>query len=82
MSAYVTAGRKTATTQYSPTFRPPHGKARAPVKGGRWFVRKMKYNPQGKVWRAWSVGKSRKYSKRFHTFQEAINWAQDHAGKP
>jgi hypothetical protein len=79
MSYYVVRGRVTSRRIYPPQFRPPFNRPRAPIHGGRWFVRKVLSNNEN-VWRAWTQGKNKVHNKRFETFEEAIKWAQAHAG--
>lgn len=70
---WVTRG----VSQYPPQFKPQN---KCPVRGGRWFVRKKRVAGVNGAWRAWTKGLNRKHSKNFHTFEEAIVWAQEHAG--
>ncbi|WNO27775.1 hypothetical protein SEA_HUWBERT_23 [Microbacterium phage Huwbert] len=52
---------------------PPQFKSvgKAPVRGGRWSVRK-KINGQ---WRAWTIGQAKRHSRTFYTFESAVHWA-------
>lgn len=57
---------------YPPSFRPPGGRPRNPIKGGRWQIRKK---IDGK-WAAFTTGKAMKWSRKFDTHAEAIRWAR------
>lgn len=59
---------------YPPSFRPPHGKQRQRIKGGRWMVRKTRPDDK-RPWRAWTNGKSKWGNRMFKTQQGAIRWA-------
>lgn len=76
---FVTRGKKYGASYYPPSFRAPLGKRRKPVRGGRWFVRKIWRRGFGgpQAWRAWTKGTAPKPRFRtFDTFQEAIVYAQ------
>lgn len=45
----------------------------APVRGGRWGVRKMRYGQR--LWRAYTSGIARSLSMNFYTHAEAMRWA-------
>jgi hypothetical protein len=56
---------------FPPTFR---AAGKPPVKGGRWSVRKVDWDSV-RPWRAWTRGKGQRFSRRFETFEQAINHA-------
>lgn len=58
------------------SFRPPFGKMRKAVKGGRWKVRRVSISSHGRRWRAWTEGNAKYFNRYFHTHGEAIDWAQ------
>ena len=66
MNGFATPG------PYNNTY-PPQFKAvgKKPVRGGRWSVRKKL---DGK-WRAWTIGRAKRHSRTFYTFDAAIRWA-------
>lgn len=53
------------------TFRKPEGTG--PVKGGRWFIRKLKHTG---YWRAWTQGSAKRWNRKFYTQTDAMAWAQ------
>lgn len=63
--------------QWPATFRPPTGVRRAPVRGGRWQVRRTTTAPaERRPWRAWTDGKATVLRRYFPTQKEAFAWAE------
>lgn len=62
-------------------FRAPYSPRkyqRPPVRGGRWFVRRLPHQvrtDKTRPWYAWSNGKAKKWSRTFATQEEAYWWA-------
>ena len=79
MVLFITRGKTFGSRQYPPTFK---AAGKRPVPGGRWFVRRVlpTQGNHGKTWFAWTKGMApRPRAKYFHTFGEAITYAQRRA---
>jgi hypothetical protein len=66
---YTKEGGRVVRIMRPRSFRKPPGLK--PVKGGRWFVRKMRNG----LWNAWSEGLSKRWRRKFYTQEEAIIWS-------
>jgi hypothetical protein len=62
------ATRGTYGDVYPPAFK---SMGLPPVTGGRWSVRHLK---DGR-WRAWTLGRAKRHSRTFYTFETAVHWA-------